>query len=73
MALDTAAKRFSMLGVCDSISASLPMPDGTLDAGDRAQFLSLYRGDDAEAPIGPPATGRIGWRRMFVRSSAQEA
>lgn len=44
MALDTANKRFALLGLCDSLDASLPLPDGMLDAGDRLQYLALYRG-----------------------------
>lgn len=42
MALDSAAKRFSMMSILDGIP--LIPPDGTIDQGDRQTFLLKYSG-----------------------------
>jgi hypothetical protein len=42
MAIDTAAKRASMLNFGND--DLLPVPSGTFDQGDRQTFLSLYSG-----------------------------
>lgn len=42
MAVDTRDKRFSMLGLAGGWI--FPNADGAIDAGDRSQFLRLYRG-----------------------------
>ena len=42
MAIDTAAKRWSMLAWGNG--GGLPIPDGTIDAGDRATMLDEYSG-----------------------------
>ncbi len=45
MAIDTRAKRFSMLNFGDGvIQHSLPQADGTIDEGDRLMLLGLYSG-----------------------------
>lgn len=62
MAIDTTAKRFSVLGMCDSIGAPLPFPNGAFSTGDLAQFLSLYRGFADEATV---AAGDIASRTRF--------
>lgn len=51
MAIDTAAKRLSMLDFCGTVmSPGIPIPDGTFDAGDRAHMLLLYAGFAGAAP-----------------------
>jgi len=42
MAIDSAAKRFSMMA--DIIRAPLVPPDGTIDLADRQTFQKLYGG-----------------------------
>jgi len=44
MAVDTAAKRYSAMNLCDPIGVLLPAPDGTVDGGDRESLLGLYSG-----------------------------
>lgn len=44
MAVDTAAKRFSMMGFGSPIPAMLPVPSGTVGASPRADLLFLYFG-----------------------------
>ena len=45
MAVDTPAKRSSMLNWACGLSFNLlPIPDGSYDAGDRQHLLGLYRG-----------------------------
>jgi len=46
MAIDTAAKRASAIGLLP------PLPDGTIDQGDRQQASGLYRGITAVAASG---------------------
>lgn len=55
MAIDTLAKRFSMLGL--AVDDVLIAPDGTIAASDRLALLDLYSGIAAGAPAGgtPPA------------------
>lgn len=43
MALDTAAKRFSMMGFNNPIY-KIVIPDGSIDQGDRQTYLDLYSG-----------------------------
>lgn len=54
MAVDTAAKRFSLIGFGSPVPRMLPIADGTLSAADRAMLLYLYHGLSlgavAEAP-----------------------
>lgn len=42
MAIDTATKRASALGVGQPPGVILPVPDGTIDAADRAQLAGGY-------------------------------
>jgi hypothetical protein len=52
MAIDTAAKRFSMMGlVAPHIDVNVIELDSAVDESDRLHFLGIYRGFDA----GPPA------------------
>lgn len=45
MAINTRAKRFSMLNFGDGVfQHSLPKADGTFDEGDRLMLLGLYSG-----------------------------
>lgn len=45
MAIDTAAKRFSMMDMgLEGYTPAVPLPDGTIDEGDRAHSLWLYSG-----------------------------
>ena len=48
MAVDTAGKRFSVLGLAGI--QTLPIPDGTVAAVDRLHLLMLYSGIAADAP-----------------------
>ena len=48
MAVDTASKRFSVLGL--SGIQTLPIPDGTVAAADRLHLLMLYSGIAADVP-----------------------
>lgn len=58
MSVDSAAKRMGVLDV--NVPSLLPAPDGTIDAGDRAQLLGLYRhADDGGGP--PPPTPGTTW------------
>ena len=41
MAVDSAKKRWSMLGF-GSMGSHLPLPDGVIDSGDRATLLGLF-------------------------------
>lgn len=53
MAVDTAAKRFSMLNFGSGVHIHLTFQaDGQVDADDRLQLLDLYNGF---AAVGPPA------------------
>lgn len=55
--MDTAAKRASALGRSLPFLTVYPIPDGTVDVGDRAQTLWLYRGlaDTPPEPVETPA------------------
>ena len=56
MAVDTPSKRASMIQFGKPWQRrTLPRPDGTIDAGDRAHFLSLYSGITLDS--GVPAAG----------------
>ena len=44
MAIDTAAKRYSMIGFGSPVPRLLPIPDGTIGNADRAMLLYLYHG-----------------------------
>ena len=42
MAVNTATRRFSMMGFGRTSGRPLPPPDGTIGAGDRQMLLGLY-------------------------------
>lgn len=44
MAVDTAGKRFSMIGFGGPVPQMVVIPDGTIGAPDRADLLYLYSG-----------------------------
>lgn len=50
MAIDNAAKRFSALRVANPMLRTLPVPDGTVDAGDRIHVLGGYGGLFGDVP-----------------------
>lgn len=50
MAVDTKAKRFSMLNFGSISTDLLPDPDGTIGQADRQHLLDLYGGILAAAP-----------------------
>lgn len=52
MAIDTAAKRLSILdfGGLGGASFGIPFPSGTIGAGPRLHFLGLYSGIEGAAP-----------------------
>jgi len=43
MAIDTADKRMSLLGLALPVPMVAPAPDGSIDLEDRLQWLWLYR------------------------------
>ena len=51
MAVDTAAKRFAMLNMRGPIHRPLFIPDGTVDAIDRAHLLNKYGGNAFGEPV----------------------
>ncbi len=66
---DTAAKRLSALDWCSfPYGVSLPLPDGTLSAGDMAQILGLYSGIAEQVPGGGDDTLYVRhYRRRLLR------
>ena len=52
MAVDTATKRYSMLGIDLPFVRLYPVPDGTVSATDRQQFVWKYSGIAFGAPSG---------------------
>lgn len=50
MALDTANKRLSAIHLGSPWRGLLPIPDGTLNQGDRQHVMFFYSGILAEAP-----------------------
>lgn len=52
MAIDTAEKRFSMMGFASPIRKYI-VPDGAVDADARSTFLNLYSGITLTASISP--------------------
>lgn len=66
MAIDTAAKRYSMENFGNPIITPLIIPDGTVEASDRAHFLNLYSGIALDGGGGsPPSGSATGTRTMF--------
>ncbi len=69
MALDTSAKRFSMINMASGLDGCtihlLFEPDGSVDADDRASLLDLYNG----IPLGG-AAARTAKTRPFLRNTA---
>jgi hypothetical protein len=63
MAIDSAAKRYSMLNFCLS-DAVLFEVDGTVDADDRVHLLGLYGGlfDAGGAPAPTPSSIVVNYR-----------
>lgn len=59
MAIDTAAKRFSMMNM-GAHHRILIIPDGTISAPDRAHLLGLYSGIALAAPV---VSGIVAQRR----------
>lgn len=57
MAIDTAEKRFSMMGFA-SIGL-FAVPTGTVDAEERATFLNLYGGIALDVPPAEVASKRL--------------
>ncbi len=57
MAVDSASKRLSILNMTTAWRGSLPLPDGTIDGGDRQHLLNAYSGIAFAAP--PAAGGTI--------------
>lgn len=51
MAINTAARRFSIANFSDTGPAFAPIPDGTIGAPDRLHLLDLYSGIAADAPV----------------------
>jgi len=61
MAIDTRNRRASVIGLDLLALRVLPSPDGTIDAGDRAQLAGKYRGT-FEAAAGGAGPFRPLWR-----------
>lgn len=65
MALDTRDKRLSALGRSLPFLTVYPIPDGTIDAGDRLQLAWLYRGF-ADTPPEPVEITPVPERTFYV-------
>jgi len=50
MAVDTASKRYSIVGLGIPWRGLMPEPDGTIGTADRAHFLTLYAGIALDLP-----------------------
>jgi hypothetical protein len=62
--IDTAQKRYSLIGFGSPTPRLLPIPQGTIEADDRALLLYLYAGLTlAEAAATEAETPSGGWRR----------
>ena len=61
MSVDTAQKRYSLLGLGSPVPRLLPIPQGSLGADDRALLIFLYSGLAAEATVAETPSG--GWFR----------
>jgi hypothetical protein len=57
MALDTRNKRSSAINVSSPWRGMLPVPDGSLDQGDRQQVGLHYRGILSASPSGAVTSG----------------
>jgi hypothetical protein len=51
MAIDTADKRFSMIGLTSPTVRRMKLPTGTIDAPARAMLLFLYSGIALAPPV----------------------
>jgi hypothetical protein len=60
--IDTAQKRFSLVGLGSPVPRLLPIPQGSFEADDRALLIYLYSGLGAEAPAEAESPSG-GWRR----------
>ena len=63
MAIDSASKRLSSLDHEEIWTEGLPVPDGVLDAGDRAHSIHNYSGIAAAAEV-LGGGGRAHWRDL---------
>ena len=54
MAVDSAIKRFAILNARSPIRRPLFIPDGTVEAIDRAHLLNRYGGIPFDLPVAPP-------------------
>lgn len=61
MAVDTAAKRFSMIDMGQVFQPGLSVPDNATEVGDRLALMWLYAADQADPPV--VVTNEI--RRIF--------
>lgn len=71
MAIDTAAKRFSMIGLCELPLRTLPTPTGSnFNAQERQHMIGRYIGIAASPPVTPTQTPasryRWGYRYNWV-------
>ncbi len=72
MAIDTANKRRSMLGLALASLIVMPVPNGGIDAADRQHMLGAYAGIPfASAPVAPPPTSRQMTDDMALQSVAK--
>lgn len=53
MAIDTRDKRASAINISLPWRGLWPLPDGSLNTGDRQQSNNMYRGITADSPLGP--------------------
>ena len=72
MAIDTRAKRFSMLNFGLPPTLALFEADGTVDADDRAHMLNLYAGIALDAPVAVVASIYRALIRNVVRSISRD-
>ena len=65
MAIDTAAKRGSVLNFCNPFDHIMPIPDGSINAADRQNLIGMYSGILAAGGGSPSIGGRkTAWLTM---------
>ena len=70
MAIDTAARRFSMMDFCQVFAAGLTPPDNAIVAADRATLVGLYEGIPLDSPVAVTSGTR---RQRQIKSLTRSA
>ena len=66
MAIDSAKKRRSALGAGGGPGTNLPLPDGAIDAADRATLAGVYGSAFDPPPQAPPAAAPDDFSALFA-------